>query len=165
MTFNVDMIVEIPKNSNVKYEYDKKLNLMRCDRIINTAMLYPGNYGYIPDTLSEDQDPIDILLLCDYPIYPGTVINVKVIGVLLTTDEKGDDEKLIAVPSNDVDKSFDSITNYKQLSNIEIQKIYHFFEHYKDNDDNKWVKVKSFEDSVFAEKIFKISKERYLSKL
>tara|TARA_B100000131_G_scaffold256061_1_gene250725 strand:- start:118 stop:618 length:501 start_codon:yes stop_codon:yes gene_type:complete len=162
MTFLTDMIVEIPRNSNVKYEYDKKLQMMRCDRIIKTAMLYPGNYGYIPNTLSGDGDPIDILLLCDYPIYPGTVVNVKVIGVLLTTDESGDDEKLIAVPSKKVDSSYVDINNVDQLSKVEINKIKHFFEHYKDNDKNKWVKVKTFEDSVFAETILEASKERYL---
>ena len=123
MLFLTDMIVEIPRNSNVKYEYDKKLQKMRCDRIIKTAMLYPGNYGYIPNTLSGDGDPIDILLLCDYPIYPGTVVNVKVIGVLLTTDESGDDEKLIAVPSKKVDSSYVDINNYNQLSKVEINKI------------------------------------------
>ena len=161
MSFNIDMIVEIPRNSNVKYEYDKNLRVMRCDRIINTSMLYPGNYGYIPKTLSGDGDPIDILLLCDYAIYPGTVVNVKVIGVLLTTDESGDDEKLIAVPSHNVDKSFDSIDCYTQLSKVEIQKIRHFFEHYKDNDDNKWVKVKSFEKASTANQIYLKSKDRY----
>ena len=104
MAFQLDMIVEIPYNSSVKYEFDKELNIMRCDRLLKTSMLYPGNYGYIPDTLSGDGDPLDILLVCDYSIYPGTIINVKVIGVLLTTDEKGDDEKLIAVPSKSVDQ-------------------------------------------------------------
>ena len=163
MSFNIDMIVEIPRNSNVKYEFDKQLNKMRCDRIINTSMLYPGNYGYIPNTLSGDGDPIDILLLCDYPIYPGTVVLVKVIGVLLTTDEKGDDEKLIAVPSHSVDPSFDEISSYKQLSKVEIQKIHHFFEHYKDNDENKWVKVKSFEEASVALEILDKSKERYIN--
>ena len=105
----LDMIVEIPLNSNVKYEYDKRLNKMRCDRIISTSMLYPGNYGYIPETLSGDGDPLDILLICDYPIYPGTIINVKVIGVLITEDENGEDEKLIAVPSPSVDKNSNRI--------------------------------------------------------
>jgi len=161
MSFLIDMIVEIPRNSNVKYEFDKELNKMRCDRIINTSMLYPGNYGYIPNTLSGDDDPIDIILLCDYPIYPGTVVNVKVIGVLLTTDEKGDDEKLIALPSYGVDPSYDLVDCYTQLSKVEIQKIEHFFQHYKDNDENKWVKVKSFEKSDIAKKILEESIERY----
>ena len=103
-------------------------------------------------TLSGDGDPTDIVY---YPIYPGTVVCVKVIGVLLTTDEKGDDEKLIAVPSHGVDPSFDEINSYKQLSKVEIQKIHHFFEHYKDNDENKWVKVKSFEEANVASDILK----------
>ena len=122
-----DMIVEIPRNSNVKYEFDEKLNIMRCDRIISTSMLYPGNYGYIPKTLSGDGDPLDILLMCDYPIYPGTVISVKVIGVLITTDEKGEDEKLIAVPGNNVDKSSIIIENLSDLGKHILIKIKHFF--------------------------------------
>tara|TARA_B110000977_G_scaffold70919_1_gene96265 strand:- start:304 stop:798 length:495 start_codon:yes stop_codon:yes gene_type:complete len=161
MSFIIDMIVEIPRNSNVKYEFDKDLNKMRCDRIINTSMLYPGNYGYIPNTLSGDEDPIDIILLCDYPIYPGTVVSVKVIGILLTTDEKGDDEKLIALPSHEVDPSYDLVDCYTQLSKIEIRKIEHFFQHYKDNDENKWVKVKSFEKSDVAKTILNQSIERF----
>ena len=118
----LDMIVEIPRNSNVKYEYDKSLNKMRCDRIISTSMLYPGNYGYVPETLSGDGDPLDILLLCDYPIYPGTIIKVKVIGVLLTTDEKGADEKLIAVPDDSVDHSSISINSLSDIGNHVLSK-------------------------------------------
>ena len=90
---------------------------MRCDRIISTSMLYPGNYGYIPETLSGDGDPLDILLLCDYPIYPGTIMKVKVIGVLLTTDEKGADEKLIAVPDDSVDHSSININSLSDIGN------------------------------------------------
>ena len=123
----LDMIVEIPLNSNVKYEYDKRLNKMRCDRIISTSMLYPGNYGYIPETLSGDGDPLDILLLCDYPIYPGTIVKVKVIGVLLTIDEKGPDEKLIAVPDNAVDYSSLDINSLSDIGNHVLSKIKHFF--------------------------------------
>ena len=130
MAFNLDMIVEIPFNSSVKYEYDKNLQKMRCDRLISTSMLYPGNYGYIPHTLSGDGDPLDILLICDYPIYPGTVVNVKIIGVLLTTDEKGEDEKIIAVPSKPVDHSFEDINNLGDLGTLMTKRIYHFFEHY-----------------------------------
>ena len=159
----IDMIVEIPLNSNVKYEFDKKLGIMRCDRIISTSMLYPGNYGYIPNTLSGDGDPLDILLICDYPIYPGTIVNVKILGVLLTTDEKGEDEKLIAVPSNDVDKSFTKINNYTDLGEMIINKIYHFFKHYKDNEINKWVEIKGFRDSKEAIIIYNSSQKRYLT--
>ena len=154
MPFNLDMIVEIPFNSSVKYEFDKDLKLMRCDRLLSTSMLYPGNYGYIPNTLSGDGDPLDILLVCDYPIYPGTVVNVKVVGVLLTTDEKGEDEKLIAVPSNPVDPSFDDINTLEDLGTLMKKRIFHFFEHYKDIDENKWVKIRGFLDADEAHSIY-----------
>ena len=154
----VDMIVEIPRNSNVKYEYDKDKKRMRCDRIISTSMLYPGNYGYIPNTLSGDGDPLDILLLCDYPIYPGTIVKVKIIGVLLTEDEKGNDEKVIAVPSHEVDISYNEINNYTDLDKVTLQKIKHFFTHYKDNETKKWVNVKEYKDNKSAIEIFNSSK-------
>ena len=157
MTFNLDMIVEIPFNSSVKYEFDKDIEKMRCDRLLSTSMLYPGNYGYIQNTLSGDGDPLDILLICDYPIYPGTVVETKVLGVLLTTDEKGEDEKLIAVPSNSVDPSFSDITSLDDLGHLMKKKILHFFEHYKDIDENKWVQIRGFENAVEAYKIYKKS--------
>ena len=146
----IDVIIEIPYNTFVKYEYDEKYDKMRCDRIlpyniitsneieiktgkvkyqrtIKPKITYPGNYGYIPNTLSGDGDPLDILLICDYPIYPGTIINVKILGVLLTIDEKGEDEKIIAVPSNHIDPNYININNYTDLSKITINKILHFF--------------------------------------
>ena len=158
---NIDMIVEIPLNSNVKYEFDKKLGKMRCDRIISTSMLYPGNYGYIPNTLSGDGDPLDILLICDYSIYPGIIINVKILGVLLTKDEKGYDEKLIAVPSEDVDISFKNINNYTDLGEMIINKIYHFFKHYKDNENKKWVEIDKFENANYARSVYNKAVENY----
>ena len=160
MSFNIDMIVEIPFNSSVKYEFDKDLNLMRCDRLLSTSMLYPGNYGYIPNTLSGDGDPLDILLVCDYPIYPGTVVNIKVIGVLLTTDEKGDDEKLIAVPSKSVDGNYEDINSLDKLGDLMKKRIYHFFEHYKDIEKNKWVKIRGFENAEEAKNIYVNSLKR-----
>jgi len=160
MTFNLDMTVEIPFNSSVKYEFDKDLNQMRCDRLLTTSMLYPGNYGYIPKTLSGDGDPLDILLVCDYSIYPGTVVNVKVIGVLLTTDEKGEDEKLIAVPSNSVDSSFADINTLEDLGTLMKKRILHFFEHYKDIDENKWVEIRGFRDAEEANTIYTTSIQR-----
>ena len=155
------MIVEIPFNSSVKYEFDKELNQMRCDRLLSTSMLYPGNYGYIDGTLSGDGDPLDILLVCDYAIYPGTVVNVKVVGVLLTTDEKGEDEKLIAVPSNAVDPSFADINTLDDLGTMMTKRILHFFEHYKDIDENKWVKIRGFENAKVAHKLYLESWDRY----
>ena len=162
MAFNIDMIVEIPFNSSVKYEFDKELNKMRCDRLLSTSMLYPGNYGYIPKTLSGDEDPLDILLVCDYAIYPGTVVNVKIIGVLLTTDEKGEDEKLIAVPSNSVDPSFGDINTLEDLGSLMTKRILHFFKHYKDIDENKWVEIRGFKDAEEAYKLYLTSLDRYI---
>jgi inorganic pyrophosphatase len=161
----VDMIVEIPYNSLVKYEYDFDNNCMRCDRILNTSMLYPGNYGYIPKTLSGDNDPIDILLLTEYPIYPGSIITVKIIGVLLTTDEEGDDEKILCVPSNKVDSRYKNINDLDDLDDITLNKIEHFFTHYKDNDIDKWVKVKHFSHRDEALQILEVSRKRFESKL
>tara|TARA_B100000029_G_scaffold511713_1_gene606498 strand:+ start:3011 stop:3523 length:513 start_codon:yes stop_codon:yes gene_type:complete len=157
----VDMIVEIPYNSFVKYEFDKVSNMMRCDRVLTTSMLYPGNYGYIPNTLSGDNDPIDILMICDYPIYPGVIVNVKIIGILLTEDENGDDEKLIAVPSNKVDTTYNEVIDLKDLSKCTTSKIMHFFKHYKDTDKHKWVKVKNFENKETALQILQESRLRF----
>mgnify|MGYP003995562401 CR=1 FL=1 len=160
-SYNVDMFVEIPYNSFVKYEYDKEMNKIRCDRILNTAMSYPGNYGYIPETLSGDGDPLDILLISDFSLFPGTVINVKIIGVLLTEDEKGNDEKIIAVPDEYIDPRMKNIDNYSDLSNWTLSKIDHFFTHYKDNEENKWVKVKGFKNKNDALDVLKKSVERF----
>ena len=146
----IDVIIEIPYNSYVKYEYDDVIDKIRCDRVLNTSMLYPGNYGYIPNTLAGDGDPLDILLVCEYPIYPGIVIQTKVIGVLVMEDEKGLDEKLIVVPSSSVDKNYTNINNINDLSELKLKKIKHFFTHYKDNDDGKWCNVKDFGDCEYA---------------
>tara|TARA_B100001175_G_scaffold317660_1_gene335537 strand:- start:929 stop:1411 length:483 start_codon:yes stop_codon:yes gene_type:complete len=156
--YDIDMIVEIPYNSKIKYEFDNKLQKMRVDRILNTSMLYPGNYGYIPKTLSGDGDPLDVLLITEYPILPGSIIRARIIGVLLTTDEKGNDEKIIAVPTSDVDSNYENIHNLNDLSSITLKKIKHFFNHYKDNDKNKWVKVNQFDNALNAYNIYHRSK-------
>ena len=148
-----DIMIEIPYNSFVKYEFDKKINAIRCDRVLHTAMAYPGNYGYFPNTLSGDGDPLDVLLICDYPIYPGTFVNVKIIGALLTVDEKGEDEKIIVVPDVKVDPNYTHINNISDIPQWTITKIKHFFAHYKDTETNKWVEVKKF---VGREKAFQI---------
>ena len=156
--YEIDMIVEIPYNSKIKYEFDDKCQKIRVDRILNTSMLYPGNYGYIPKTLSGDGDPLDVLLITEYPILPGSIIKVRIIGVLCTTDEKGNDEKIIAVPTSEVDSNYENIHNLNDLSSITLKKIKHFFNHYKDNDQNKWVKVKQFDNALNAYNIYCRSK-------
>jgi len=154
----VDMIVEIPLNSSIKYEFDETADKMRCDRVLHTAMSYPGNYGYIPVTKAGDGDPLDILLISDYSIYPGTIIQAKIIGALDTEDEKGKDEKIIAVPAESVDPSFKDINDIVDLPAYTLTKIRHFFEHYKDAEKNKWVKVGEFVPLKAAIEIYQSSK-------
>jgi inorganic pyrophosphatase len=150
MDFIKDAYIEIPYNTSVKYEYDKQLNKMRCDRILNTSMLYPGNYGYIPNTLADDGDALDILVMCDYSLFPGTVIESKIIGVLMMEDEKGLDEKIISVPSYNVDNTSKDINTINDLNSSTLKKIAHFFTHYKDNEKDKWCKVYGFHDNRYA---------------
>ena len=160
---NIDMIVEIPENTNIKYEFDKKYNRIRCDRILNGPLVYPGNYGYIPNTLSLDNDPLDILLIKSVLLYPNTLIKVKILGVLMTEDEHGIDEKIIAVPDNEVYPYNDTINNINDIESNLLTKIKYFFTHYKDIDINKWVKVGQFKDKLEADKIIMESHQRYLN--
>lgn len=157
----IDCLIEVSKGSNVKYEFDKKMNMLRCDRILHTSMSYPGNYGYIDKTLSEDGDPIDVLLVCDFPLMPLSLITIKIIGVLMMSDEKGTDEKLIAVPTDDVDPDSEDVNCLGDLPKSVLKKIKHFFEHYKDTEKNKWVKVDEFKDAKEAMVIYQESIERY----
>ena len=131
-----DIIIEIPYNSFVKYEYDPEIRGIRCDRILHTAMAYPGNYGYIPNTKAGDGDPLDVLLISEYALYPMTTIKVNIIGALLTEDEKGMDEKLIAIPIEKVDPNYKRGTDIEDLPVNTLSKIKHFFNHYKDMEKN-----------------------------
>ena len=114
----LEAVIEIPFGTNIKYEYDENHNLLRCDRILNTSMSYPGNYGYIPNTLGGDGDPLDILVLCDYQINPGVIIECKVLGVLLMEDEEGLDEKIIAIPSDNVDPTSKFMNQITDISPV-----------------------------------------------
>ena len=122
----IEMIVEIPYNSCVKYELNKN-NQLVCDRILHTAMAYPGNYGYIPNTLAGDGDPLDVLLICDHPLFPTSRVNIKVIGLLKTEDEKGQDEKLIAVPSTSVDPNYREINEISDMPETHLVEDQAFF--------------------------------------
>ena len=157
----IDCLIEVSKGSTVKYEFDKEKNMLRCDRILSTSMSYPGNYGYIDQTLSEDGDPIDVLLVCDFPLQPLSLITIKIIGVLMMSDEKGTDEKLIAVPTDDVDPDSECINDLTDLPKSLLNKIKHFFEHYKDTEKNKWVKVDGFKNAKEAMVIYQESIVRY----
>lgn len=148
---DVNVIVEVPIGGEpIKYELDKASGTLFVDRFLHTPMRYPGNYGFVPHTLSEDGDPIDVLVANTRPIVPGAVLNVRPVGVLKMDDEAGGDEKIIAVPSPRLTKRYLGVTNYDQLPQITLEQIRHFFEHYKDLEPGKWVKVVGWGDAAEA---------------
>jgi inorganic pyrophosphatase len=139
---DVNVIIEVPVGGQpIKYELDKAAGLLVVDRFLHTAMSYPGNYGFVPHTLSEDGDPIDVLVCNTRQLVPGCLINVRPIGVLIMEDNAGQDEKILAVPSHKLTKRYDSVNSYSDLPPITLQQIGHFFEHYKDLEPGKWVKL------------------------
>ena len=139
---DVNVVVEVPVGGNpIKYELDKDAGTLVVDRFLYTPMAYPGNYGFVPHTLSEDGDPIDVLVCNTRPLVPGCVINVRPIGVLIMEDNAGQDEKIIAVPSHHLTKRYDHVRSASDLPEITLQQIEHFFEHYKDLEPGKWVKI------------------------
>ncbi len=125
----------------IKYEMDKAAGTLVVDRFLYTAMRYPGNYGFIPHTLSEDGDPCDVLIANQRGIVPGAVVAVRPVGVVKMRDEAGGDEKIIAVPVSRLTRRYENILEYDDLPDITIQQIEHFFQHYKDLEPNKWVKL------------------------
>lgn len=138
----VNVIIEVPVGGEpIKYEMDKAAGTLVVDRFLYTAMRYPGNYGFIPHTLSGDGDPCDVLVANTRAIVPGAVMSVRPVGVLFMEDEAGGDEKIIAVPSLKLTQRYANVTTYSDLPEITLQQIQHFFEHYKDLEKNKWVKV------------------------
>lgn len=139
---DVNVIIEVPVGGHpIKYELDKEAGTLVVDRFLYTAMSYPGNYGFVPHTLSEDGDPIDVLVCNTRQLVPGCVINVRPIGVLIMEDNAGQDEKVIAVPSHALTKRYDNVINATDLPEITLHQIEHFFEHYKDLEPGKWVKI------------------------
>jgi inorganic pyrophosphatase len=150
----VNCIVEVPVGGEpIKYEMDKEAGTLVVDRFLYTSMRYPGNYGFIPHTLSGDGDPLDVLIANQRGIVPGAVIAVRPIGVFLMQDEAGVDEKIIAVPASRLTRRYDQIQDYTQLPEITVKQIQHFFEHYKDLEDRKWVKPLGWGDVDHAKKI------------
>jgi inorganic pyrophosphatase len=138
----VNVIIEVPVGGEpIKYEMDKEAGTLVVDRFLYTAMRYPGNYGFIPHTLSNDGDPCDVLIANTRAIVPGAVMSVRPVGVLLMEDEAGGDEKIIAVPSTRLTRRYAGIKTTSDLPEITLQQIQHFFEHYKDLEPGKWVKV------------------------
>ena len=158
---DVNVIIEVPIGGEpIKYELDKASGALVVDRFLYTAMRYPGNYGFIPHTLSGDGDPVDVLIANSRAIAPGAVMNCRIVGVLLMEDEAGGDEKLIAVPSPKLTKRYEKVLNYTDLPQITLDQIKHFFEHYKDLEPGKWVKVVRWGDAAEARDIVMQGVER-----
>jgi inorganic pyrophosphatase len=159
---DVNVIVEVAIGGEpIKYEMDKEAGVLFVDRFLYTPMRYPGNYGFVPHTLSDDGDPIDVLVANTRPIIPGAVINVRPVGVLLMEDDGGHDEKIIAVPSSKLTKRYDGVNDATDLPQITLDQIRHFFEHYKDLEPGKWVKVKGWGDAAMARQMIVEAIERF----
>jgi inorganic pyrophosphatase len=158
--FNV--IIEIPMNAApIKYEVDKASGTLFVDRFMVTAMHYPCNYGYIPETISDDGDPVDVLVLAPLPVHNGSVIRCRPVGVLQMDDEAGGDAKLLAVPVDKLWPGYRDVQKPEDLPEVELARIQHFFEHYKELEKGKWVKVKGWEGPEAARKEILASAARY----
>jgi len=159
--YDVNVVIEVPIGGEpIKYEMDKKSGALVVDRFLYTAMRYPGNYGFIPHTLSDDGDPCDVIVANTRAIIPGAIISCRVIGVLLMQDESGQDEKILAVPSDKLTKRYEKIKDYTDLPEITLKQIEHFFTHYKDLEPNKWVKILGWGSVEEAQKIVTASIEK-----
>ncbi len=148
---DINVVVEIPAGSGVKYEIDKASGAMMVDRLVFTPMTYPAAYGFIPGTLAEDGDPADALVLLPAPVVPGAVVRCRPIGMLEMEDESGHDEKIVCVPHEKVHPKYMGVTEVAELPEITREVIRHFFEHYKDLEKGKWVKVIGWADRAAAE--------------
>jgi inorganic pyrophosphatase len=148
---DVNVIIEVPVGGQpIKYEMDKEAGTLVVDRFLYTPMTYPGNYGFVPHTLSDDGDPIDVLICNTRALVPGCVINVRPIGVLMMEDQSGGDEKIIAVPSPHLTRRYEDVREHTDLPEITRQQIEHFFQHYKDLEPGKWVKIGDWHDAATA---------------
>lgn len=148
---DVNVIIEIPlRGDPVKYEVCKESGAMFVDRFLHTAMYYPCNYGFLPHTMSDDGDPADVLVVGRTPVAVGSVLRSRPVGVLLMEDESGQDEKILAVPHSKLHPFYDGVREYSDLPSILLQQIEHFFAHYKDLEEGKWVKIKGWGDAAQA---------------
>ena len=151
---DVNVIVEVPVGGQpIKYEMDKEAGTLVVDRFLYTPMTYPGNYGFVPHTLSDDGDPIDVLVCNTRPLIPGCQINVRPIGVLIMEDNSGQDEKIIAVPSPHLTKRYENVRDFSDLPDITLKQISHFFEHYKDLEPGKWVRIGDWMGAADAKRL------------
>lgn len=159
---DINVIIEVPVGGHpIKYEMDKDSGALFVDRFLYTPMTYPGNYGFVPHTLSDDGDPIDVLVCSTRPLFPGCVINCRPIGVLKMEDNKGLDEKVIAVPSPELTQRYTKVFEHTDLPEITLKQIEHFFEHYKDLEPGKWVKIGGWAGSAEAKQMIREAVERY----
>lgn len=160
--WDLNIIIEIPLGgAPMKYEFDKTWETLVLDREIHTPMFYPCNYGFVPHTLSEDGDPIDILVAGRQPVIPGCVMRARPIGVLLMEDEKGLDEKILCVPVDELSPYYKNVHTYRDLPEILIEQIGHFFKHYKELEPNKWVKIIRWGEPAEAAKLIEASMGRW----
>lgn len=158
---DVNVIIEVPVGGHpIKYELDKDSGTLVVDRFLYTPMTYPGNYGFVPHTLSDDGDPIDVLVCNTRPLVPGCVINVRPIGVLIMEDNSGEDEKIIAVPAPTVTQRYEHVHDVSDLPDITVKQIQHFFEHYKDLEPGKWVKIGDWKGAETARELIVAAIER-----
>ena len=142
---DINVLIEIPRNGEaVKYEVDKDSGMIMVDRVLNTAFRYPCNYGFVPHTLCGDGDPVDVCVIMPVPLLPGSIIKCRPVGVLKMTDEGGEDAKIIAVPVNDVSGLYRHVSDVRDVNAETLDKIAHFFEHYKDLEKGKWVKTEGW---------------------
>ena len=160
---DINVVIEIPANHDpIKYEVDKDADAIFVDRFVATPMFYPANYGYIPETLSEDGDALDVLVVTPYPVMPGAVIRSRPIGVLNMSDESGIDAKLLAVPNTKLTKLYDHVNEINDLPELLVKQIQHYFENYKALEPGKWVKVEGWDDAAAACVEIKASRQRFL---
>jgi inorganic pyrophosphatase len=151
---DINVVVEIPLGgAPVKYELDKTSGALQVDRFLHTAMFYPGNYGFIPHTLSDDGDPCDVLVVSQVPVVPGAVVRCRPVGALIMRDEAGGDEKIIAVPVDALAPFYADVRSYRDLPRIMCEQIAHFFQHYKDLEKGKWVTIVKWLDVAAAERL------------
>jgi len=161
---DINVIIEVPVGGEpIKYEMDKASGAMVVDRFLHTSMRYPGNYGFVPHTLSDDGDPVDIIIASTRAVTPGAIMNCRPIGVLMMSDEAGGDEKILAVPSTHLTKRYEKVENYSDLPEITLQQIEHFFQHYKDLETNKWVKIEGWGDAAKAKMLIQEAIDRAIA--
>lgn len=159
--WDVNVVVEVPLGSDpVKYELDKASGALYVDRFLHTAMFYPCNYGFIPHTLSDDGDPIDVLIAGRVQVLPGAVVRARPVGVLVMEDEKGQDEKVMSVPVDELHPYYRDVTSYRDLPKILLDQVAHFFQHYKDLEEGKWVTIKRWGEADEAFRMIEEAVER-----